>query len=108
MDLLVQERPQRRPGGVPEHPTAYGRAALRRELERLSQAKESTRNDVLNRAAFALRQLVAVGPLDEDETATRLIAEGQLLALGLPECERTVASGMSAEMEQPRGFALRV
>jgi hypothetical protein len=34
---------------------AYGRAALRHELERLSQAEEGTRNHALNRAAFALR-----------------------------------------------------
>lgn len=34
--------------------SAYGRAALRRELERLSRAEVGTRNHELNRAAFAL------------------------------------------------------
>ncbi len=42
-------------------PTTYGRAALRRELERLSQAEEGTRNDSLNRAAFSLGRLVGTG-----------------------------------------------
>jgi hypothetical protein len=86
--------------------SAYGRAALRRELEGVSAAQPGTRNDQLNRSAFALGQLVAMGALDENETATTLIAEGQLLGLGLPECERTVASGMSAGMENPRGLAV--
>jgi hypothetical protein len=87
-------------------PSAYGRAALRRELERLSQATEGTRNHSLNKAAFALGQLVATGALDEEETAATLIAEGQLLGLGVLECERTVASGMTAGMEQPRGLEI--
>jgi hypothetical protein len=39
-DRLVPQRP-RSAQTVPEHPTAYGRAALRRELERLSQAKRA-------------------------------------------------------------------
>ena len=86
--------------------SAYGRAALRRELDRLSQAENGTRNDQLNRSAFSLGQLVAIGALDEDETATTLIAEGQLLGLGVLECERTVASGLAAGMEQPRSLAL--
>jgi hypothetical protein len=83
-------------------PSAYGRVALRRELARLSQAIEGTRNDCLNKAAFTLGQLVAIGALDEDETATTLIAEGQLLGLGVTETERTVLSGLRAGMEQPR------
>ena len=86
--------------------SAYGRAALRRELERVSAAQPGTRNDQFNRSAFALGQLVAIGALDEDETAATLIAEGQLLGLGVLECERTVASGLAAGMEQPRSLAL--
>jgi hypothetical protein len=86
--------------------TAYGQAALRRELERLSQAENGTRNDQLNRAAFSLGQLVASGALEEDNTAVALIQAGQDLGLGLNECERTVASGLAAGMEQPRSLAL--
>jgi hypothetical protein len=87
-------------------PSAYGRAALRRELARLSQATEGTRNDSLNKAAFALGQLVGIGGLDEAETAIALVAEGQLLGLGLTETERTVTSGLCAGMEQPRGLSI--
>jgi hypothetical protein len=78
----------------------------RRMLERLAQALSGTRNDSLNRAAFALGQLVAEGARDEVETAAALTQAGQDLGLGLTECERTVASGLSAGMEQPRGMAI--
>jgi hypothetical protein len=60
----------------------------------------------MNKAACALGQLVAIGALDKDERATMLLAEGQLLGLGLPECERAVASGMLAGMENPRGLEI--
>jgi hypothetical protein len=86
--------------------SAYGQAALRRELERLAQAANGTRNDQLNRASFALGQLVASGALDETETAAALTEAGLHLGLGLKECERTVASGLSAGMEQPRGLSI--
>jgi hypothetical protein len=38
--------------------------------------------------------------------AAALTTEGQRLGLGLHECERTVASGMSAGTERPRGLAI--
>jgi hypothetical protein len=85
---------------------AYGNAALRRTLERLAQSPNGTRNDSLNGAAFALGQLVAEGALDEVETTAALTQAGRDLGLGLNECERTVASGLSAGMEQPRGMAI--
>ena len=45
--------------------SAYGQAALEREAARVASAVEGTRNHELNRAAFALGQLVAGGELDE-------------------------------------------
>jgi hypothetical protein len=86
--------------------TAYGLAALRRELERLAQAQNGTRNDQLNKAAFSLGQLVASGTLEEERTVAALIQAGQDLGLGLNECERTVASGLSAGMECSRGLSI--
>jgi hypothetical protein len=73
---------------------------LRRELERLARAQPGTRNDQLNRAAFALGQLVGVGALEEEPTVTALTGAG--LGIGLGTRERTVASGVSAGMQQPR------
>jgi hypothetical protein len=84
--------------------TAYGRAALRRELDELGQAVQGTRNDSLNRAAFALGQLVASGALEEGSTADALLDAGLRLGLGERECERTIASGMGAGMDTPRSL----
>jgi hypothetical protein len=105
MQLLVPERGPERPRTVPES-RAYGLGALRRELQRLSLAKEGTRNHQLNAASFNMGRLVAAGAICEQEAATALIEQGQRIGLGTTECERTVASGLSAGMEQPRSMAL--
>lgn len=84
--------------------TAYGAAALRRELDELAQAAQGTRNDSLNRSAFALGQLVASGALEEGSTADALLDAGLRLGLGERECERTIASGMGAGMDTPRSL----
>jgi hypothetical protein len=91
---------------APGRAGAYGRAALLRELDRLGEAVPGTGNDQLNRAAFSLGRLVAVGALDEVETVTALTEVGQRVGLGQREIERTVASGISAGMEQPRGLGI--
>jgi hypothetical protein len=44
-------------------------------------------------------RLVAVGALCEQEAAAALIEQGQRIGLGPTECERTVASGLSAGIE---------
>jgi hypothetical protein len=41
-------------------------------------------------------RLVAAGAICEQEAAAALIEHGQRIGLGATECERTVASGMSA------------
>jgi hypothetical protein len=106
MHLLVPERGPERPRTVPEGSRAYGLGALRRELQRLSQAREGTRNHQLNIAAFNMGRLVAAGAICEEEAAAALIEQGQRIGLEATECERTVASGLSAGMEQPRGIEI--
>jgi hypothetical protein len=108
-DLLVPERTRvgpERPRTVPEGSRAYGLGALRRELQRLSQAKEGTRNHQLNTASFNMGRLVAAGAICEQEAAAALIEQGQRIGLGATECERTVASGMTAGMECSRGLSI--
>jgi hypothetical protein len=106
IQLLVPERGPARPTTVPEGSRAYGLGALRRELQRLSQAREGTRNHQLNTASFNMGRLVAAGAICEQEAATALIEQGQRIGLEATECERTVASGISAGMEQPRGIEI--
>ena len=99
IQLLVPERRPERPKTVPEGSRAYGLGALRRELQRLSQASGGTRNHQLNTASFNMGRLVAAGALCEQEAAAALIEQGQRIGLGPTECERTVASGLSAGIE---------
>jgi hypothetical protein len=83
-------------------PTGYGPAALAREVEAVETARKGHRNDVLNRAAFNLGQLITAGQLTEDEVTAELTAAA--LAAGLTEAEtaRTIASGLTAGQRHPR------
>jgi hypothetical protein len=85
---------------------AYGLGALRRVPQRRSQAREGTRNHQLNTASFNMGRLVAAGAIYEQEAADALIEQGQRIGRGATECERTVASGLSEGMEQPRGLGI--
>lgn len=87
-------------------PRRYADAAMRGELTRLAAAVEGTRNDTLNRAAFNLGQLVAGGLLDRDQVAVRLEQVAGQIGLGQAETRRTIASGLDAGLEHPRGLPL--
>lgn len=84
------------------HAHAYAAAALRGELARVGSAVEGSRNDTLNRAAFNLGQLVGAGLLDRDQVTDSLEAVASRLGLGATEIRRTIASGLSAGIGQPR------
>lgn len=85
----------------------YAAAALRAELAGLSAAVEGTRNATLNRAAFSLGQLVAVGLLDHDHVTAELERVAQDIGLGPREAHRTIASGLTAGLNQPRAISDR-
>jgi hypothetical protein len=91
----------------PAHADRYGEAALWGETQRLLLAPRGRRNDTLNVAAFALGQLVGGGILERAEVITALIDAANTVGLvaddGLRQCERTISSGLSAGMAQPRG-----
>lgn len=80
----------------------YASAALDRELAAVARAVEGTRNDTLNRAAFNLGQLVGSGLLDQELVAGQLQRVATSTGLGPAEVRRTIASGLSAGIEQPR------
>jgi hypothetical protein len=83
----------------------YALGALRRQLAELLAAPEGTRNDTLNRSAFALGQFVGAGMLDEQSTAAVLEDAGQRIGLAPGEVRRSVASGLRAGAQHPRGGA---
>lgn len=96
--------PQRtwRPAG---DTTKWARAAFQGELRRLEEAQPGMRNHTLNKVAYRLGQIIADGRLDEAEVEGALV--GQAVSIGLSEREAaaTVASGLSAGEESPRGPA---
>ena len=91
--------PQR--NGVIAHPDRYAEAALDAEVDRVAHAPVGTRNDTLNRAAFALGRLVGAGLLDAREATAELAAAARYAGLGRAETSRTIRSGMTAGRRQP-------
>ena len=84
------------------HSTAYAVAALRGEIDSVFAARPGTRNDTLNRAAFALGQLVSAGLLDRSHVAVELGQAGRAIGLPPREVASTVASGLNAGTAKPR------
>jgi putative DNA primase/helicase len=87
----------------------YGAAALRYEIETLTNAPNGQRNAQLNRSSFVLHQLVAGGVLDGAEVKRRLIeaatANGSMDDRqngGLRAILATIDSGARAGLLHPR------
>ncbi|BCJ52015.1 hypothetical protein Asp14428_34900 [Actinoplanes sp. NBRC 14428] len=83
------------------HPERYAAAALEAETDRVAHAVVGTRNDTLNRAAFALGRLVGAGLLDASAVARELTAAGAWAGLGRTETIRTIRSGLNAGRRSP-------
>ncbi|WP_088289876.1 bifunctional DNA primase/polymerase [Kineosporia sp. A_224] len=84
--------------------TAYLRAAVAGEIQRVLDVGEGGRNVALNRAAFALGQLVAGHGLDEAAAAEALTDAAQIVGLPAAEAKTTIRSGLSAGRRSPRGI----
>jgi hypothetical protein len=85
-----------------QHAGAWAKAAFESELDRLRRAPEGARNHTLNRAAFALGQLVGARHLDCDLVHDALVAAGVGIGLTASEVRATVASGLRAGGRTPR------
>ncbi|MEU8226174.1 bifunctional DNA primase/polymerase [Kribbella sp. NPDC048915] len=82
--------------------SAYTLAALAGELEKVLAATSGHRNDTLNRAAFALGQLVGALLLDQHMARDELLSAAARIGLSHAEAERTIASGLTAGARHPR------
>jgi len=84
----------------------YFRTALKNECAELAAMAKGGRNEKLNRAAFGLFQLVAIGGLDENEVRERLFAAAEACGLvaedGEESVRATIKSGAKAGRAQPR------
>src|SRR5258708_16945859 len=71
---------------------AYGRAALRRELDTLSATADGNRNNQLFQSAAALFELVAANSLDRTEVWNALLDTARSIGLSETEARRTISS----------------
>jgi len=83
------------------HPDRYAQAALTAEADRVARAPVGSRNDTLNRAAFALGRLVGGGLLDAGEVVHELEAAARFAGLSRAETRRTIRSGLTAGRRAP-------
>jgi hypothetical protein len=86
----------------------YAEAALRNEVLILASTPEGSRNDQLNKSAFALAQLEAVGVLSEAEIISDLSQAADCAGLELDEIRRTIISGLDAGRQHPRKIPERL
>lgn len=81
---------------------SYVQTAVEYECRAVSSATEGARNTVLNKAAFALGQLVGGGAIGREEVERSLTIAAQMSGLGDKEIESTIKSGIEAGVKQPR------
>jgi hypothetical protein len=107
-DWLAQRLTRRQPERTPlpdiqlGSTTPYGQRALEQEITAVALAVEGTRNHTLNTAAFALGQLVAGGEVDHNDAYRSLEAAAQAAGLPQNESSKTIRSGFTAGMDEPR------
>lgn len=82
--------------------SAYTLAALTGELDKVLAATPGHRNDTLNRAAFALGQLVGAQLLDQHIARDELVSAAGRIGLPRTEADRTITSGLTAGTHHPR------
>lgn len=102
--LDTTPRPSETPRPTPtlRNTSAYVLAALTGELDKVLDATPGQRNDTLNRAAFALGQLVGAQLLDHDVARDELVSAADRIGLPRTEAERTITSGLTAGTRHPR------
>jgi putative DNA primase/helicase len=104
---ISQRATVRRPIGAM---SAYAAAALKNEIDALSNALDGHRNAALNLASFNLHQLVGAGELDGAEVEHELIRACEINGLmvdrdngGPAGVLATIKSGARAGLQRPRG-----
>jgi len=83
---------------------AYARQAVKDECARVASAAVGQRNETLNRAAFALGQLIGGGVLTRGEAEGALAEAADRAGLEGREALGTIKSGLDAGEKQPRGL----
>jgi hypothetical protein len=80
----------------------YAEAALRDEVLLMAGTPPGSRNEQLNKSAFALGQFVAAKMLSEEEVISKLSKAASNTGLDSDEIRTTIISGMEAGRQHPR------
>ena len=72
-----------------------------KHIDKLANAKEGSRNELLNKASFVAGSLVAAGRLDRAKVEKQLHETALGVGLGAPEVRRTIESGIRAGLAKP-------
>ena len=89
----------------PASPLGYGpyiERAISGELDKLARAVEGSRNDQLNRSAFALGRFIGAGAVDRAVVEQCLTATARAVGLADHEIRSTLRSGIEKGMREPR------
>lgn len=86
-----------------DHAENYGKRALESECARVLGSAEGERNTNLNRASFALGQLVAAEKLDRGDVERHLLAAALGVGLTRTEALGTMKPAIARGMVNPRG-----
>jgi hypothetical protein len=81
----------------------WASAALSNEVRSVQTAPEGLRNNTLNRAAYSLGQIVADGLLVRSDVESSLLYAAMNAGLSERDSMRTIQSGLTAGMNNPRG-----
>jgi hypothetical protein len=101
---LIAGRPDRAPAapGQASPSSPYGNGALNRAVGEVFNAPEGRRNDVLNRQAFSIGQIMAAEAIDYDVAEQALVRAGIANGLTEQEAAATARSGLEDGMASPR------
>lgn len=105
-ELLTPPRADTTPTTAPAPPasatSAYGKAALDAEAIAVADTALGERNDRLNKAAFAVGQLVAGGEITKADAEAVLLNAATACGLERAEAQKTIRSGMTSGAADPR------
>jgi putative DNA primase/helicase len=81
------------------NPAAYGKAALARAVDEVSQAREGQRNEKLNRVCYGLKKVITSGYVTRKQVETDLQLAAEQSGLPAAEARKTIASALGEARE---------
>jgi putative DNA primase/helicase len=108
IERLQKPTPSKKKQSAPVHGTSRrANFALRCALREIYQAREGTRNDTLNKAAFSAGTLIGGGYVERGAAEESLLSAALDIGLLPHEAEATIKSGIDAGINNPRTIEVK-